>query len=460
MVNGPHCAGCPHQSAGVRFIPPDGTGANGILLAGDSPWLTEIKEGRPFVGASGWLLDRVFAMLGVDRSSFLITNAAIQCKPSHLGWTDHPERYPDAALAIAHCRPHFDDMVARHAPKLIVTLGNVALQRVAGVSGLDLRHSYLHSSPFGVPVLPTYHPSFILQGNQKYTSVLLFALQRAIDYVTGAYQPTHYDLLLDPPIDVVEYYLRGAASAPEVICDIETPNSSKVDEEEAEEDPSYTIIRISFSVGGQETGGENKVCPVSAISFPWQPPYSDAALQCLRSARRLVFWNQSFDLPRLLAAGATPSGDVVDAMWAWHFLQSDLPKALGFVAPFYYCGPPWKHLSSAQPAYYSAMDSAVTRTVYEGIRRDLVQQGRWEVFERHCIQVGPILARMGQAGIRVDQQQQAAFMTRMQAEYDDSYRVLQTMIPAEVKGRKLYKRPPKDMTDVIELEEPPNAADE
>ncbi|KKK61051.1 hypothetical protein LCGC14_3018200, partial [marine sediment metagenome] len=48
----------------------------------------------------------------------------------------------------------------------------------------------------------------------------------------------------------------------------------------------------------------------------------------------------------------------------WHWLQSDLPKALGFVAPFYYVGPAWKHMASAEPAEYNALDNAITMTLY------------------------------------------------------------------------------------------------
>lgn len=456
MVTGPHCDGCVNQSHGQRLVRTDGLGSNGILIAGDSPWLDEVAMGRPFAGASGALLDRAFDLLGVHRRDFLITNSALWCKPLHLGWTDYPERYPDAASAINHCRPYFDGLVAEFKPKVIVTLGNVALQRVAGVSGLDVRHGYSISSPYGVVVIPTYHPSFILQGNQKYMSVLLFALRRALDIATGHWKPDTYDLLLDPKPDVVEKYLAAAAQAAEVICDIETPETHALDEEEAEADSSYIIVRISFSIRrppsqGNESGESRASSPAdggdvprtSAITFPWTPPFIEHALRALREAKQLVFWNQSFDLPRLRAAGAAPSGAVVDAMWAWHFLQSDLPKALGFVAPFYYCGPPWKHLSTGQPEFYSAMDSAVTATVWRGIQADLARQGRLAAFERHSTATLPILDRMGRAGLAVDTHQRQTFMSRIQAEYDDIHRLLQAAVPAAVKPKKLYKCPPK-----------------
>jgi uracil-DNA glycosylase family 4 len=445
MVDGPHCDGCCQQAVGQRLVRTDGLGTNGIIVAGDSPWVDEIAVGRPFAGASGGLLDRAFDLLGVRRSEFLICNSAMWCKPPHLGWTDHPERYPDAAAAMAQCKPYFDELVASFKPKAIVTLGNVALRRVAGVTGLDARHSYVHASPYGVSVIPTYHPSFILQGNQKYMAVLIFALRRALEVAAGAFRATEYELLLDPKPQVAENYLRRATDAAEVICDIETPESHTLSEEEAE-DTSYTIVRIGFSTalrGPIETRGQGHEERASAISIPWEPPYSTMALRALSEAKRLVFWNKSFDLPRLRAAGATPCQAVVDAMWAWHFLQSDLPKALGFVAPFYYSGPPWKHLSAGQPAFYNAMDAAVTATCWAGIKKDLEGQGRLEAFNRHCSQTDPILDQMGLAGLAVDTTQRQAFMSRIQAEYDDTYRLLQAAVPTAVKPKKLYKRQPK-----------------
>src|SRR2546430_5641698 len=58
------------------------------------------------------------------------------------------------------------------------------------------------------------------------------------------------------------------------------------------------------------------------------------ALPILRRAKTLIFWNRNYDVPRLKAHGLETHKDVtiVDAMWAWHWLYSDLPKALAFAA--------------------------------------------------------------------------------------------------------------------------------
>src|SRR5581483_7799448 len=113
------------------------------------------------------------------------------------------------------------------------------------------------------------------------------------------------------------------------------------------------------------------------------------------------FWNAAFDAPRLEAAGVPIKGTIVDAMWAWHFLQSDLPKALGFVAPLLVNVAPWKHLSSTFPARYSALDSAITMDCYLAIRAVLEREGRWGAFTEQCTRLMPILRDMSRNGVLI-----------------------------------------------------------
>jgi DNA polymerase I-like protein with 3'-5' exonuclease and polymerase domains len=138
-------------------------------------------------------------------------------------------------------------------------------------------------------------------------------------------------------------------------------------------------------------------------------------------------------------------------MFAWHFLQSDLPKALGFVAPLFTCLEPWKQLSNGAPARYSALDSAITMDTYLGIRSQLEVEGRWQAFERHCIDTFPILIRMSEAGVMLDLEHQSKFKGRLEAERDEALEKLQAEVPETVKPKKLYKRQPKDLSSVVEV---------
>lgn len=417
------CDGCPAQAWGDTRIEPDGSGSSGIMLVGESPWLDEIRLGRNFAGAAGSLLERCLRRLGMERQQLTIANSA-WCKVPRLGFFDKPTALSEQVMQ--HCAPHLDQLIERIRPKVIVTLGGVALRRVCGVSGITNRHGYVHDSPYGIPVIPSFHPSFIMQGQAKFQSVLMFALRRAQEVARGEWQraPVRYVLddyeamrryLADSPIDLLA-------------MDIETPRSSKLDEETVdEEDASYTIIRASLS----HTSG-------TACSFPWIEPFIGLARGAVERAEVVIMHNEAFDRPRLEAQGFS-FREVHDSMWSWHFLQSDLPKGLGFVAPFYYDGPSWKHLNEAQPDFYSAVDADATMRVYMGVRRDLQAQGRWERWLRHCVRVLPIFRRMGQRGVLIEKQRQGELKTRLQAEYDVAYARLQQEVPSEVLPVKVYR---------------------
>src|SRR5580692_8872251 len=133
---GPFCSSCINRIEGVRRCMPDGTGANGVALIGDSPWLAEVAKGLPFQGPAGFYLNSILQKRHLDRVDFSIYNM-MQCKPPHLGWTDHPERFPQAAEAAHQCRPYLDKLISERKPRALVALGNVALRGLTGLDGIE-----------------------------------------------------------------------------------------------------------------------------------------------------------------------------------------------------------------------------------------------------------------------------------------------------------------------------------
>src|ERR1700684_209975 len=434
-VQGSLCRGCALEEKGEIFIPADGLGTNKVLLVGDAGDAYGSKAfrqiggrgvGTPNVGPSGWFIDRNLKRIGAGRNQFTLANA-LWCKAPYPGFVERPERFPEAALALDQCRGYLEDLIQRTQPKAIVPMGNVALRRITGCSGIERHHAYYMSTPYGIPAIPTFHPSYILKGNAKLSGLWCYAVKRALDVALKAERPKQYDLLLDPPLDEARRYLYKNLDKP-LVCDIETPMSDDVEEDERD-DASYTIVRISFS---NRAG--------TAISLPWQPPYISLIKEVLHDAKELVFWNQNYDLPRLRANGCDIGARVVDAMFAWHWLQSDLPKALGFVAPLFVCVEPWKQMANQEPARYSALDSAITMDTYLGIKAQLESEGRWKAFERHCVDMFPVLDRMSQAGVMLDLEHQAQFKTRLEGERDVALAKLQEQVPDEVKPLKVWKK--------------------
>ncbi len=234
LVNGPHCEGCAMRTVGERFVPSVGTGSSSILICADSPWYEEIATGRPFSGAAGSMLDRLLRRVGIERDSLKIINT-IQCRPPRLGWMDNAANIPEAQAAIDHCKPHLDDVIESMHPKVIVPMGNVALNRICGVSDIATRQAYFTPTPYNIWAIPTFHPSYIMQGNQKYTPVFVFAMRRAVEIANNSVVPSKFKLILDPsPMELQNYVSTLPAHISDLVVDIETPDSTGLDEEELE----------------------------------------------------------------------------------------------------------------------------------------------------------------------------------------------------------------------------------
>lgn len=433
LVEGPHCAGCLQQPVGERLVRPDGRGTSKIMLVGDSPWKDEIKAGKPFAGAAGQFLDRhIFGRLGVRREDFLLTNA-MWCKPPALNWTDHAS--PEAMAALDHCSPYLDELIAMAKPKVIMALGNVAMRRLLGFGGIQKQQAYVHeSSKYGV-VIPTFHPSFLMQDNHKYTPAMYFAFRRAQQIVKeGEFKRLPVEYSLDETPDRIYAYMTKHGYSPELplAVDIETPRSHEVPEDERDEEDDdavgQTIIRAGFSWS-----------PGSAVSFQWQEPYISLLERILQVQAVVVFHNKNFDLTRLQANGILVSGRIYDTMWMWHFLQSDLPKSLEFITPFHTDLAPWKHLASAEPAFYNAVDNDATIRLYYALKQWLEKQGRFERFERHCVDADRKLAAMGRAGVLVDRQARDRLQASLQEEVQRLEGEIQRLVPDRILPKKIYK---------------------
>lgn len=149
------CTRCPLHQSREHAVPGEGNPRADVLFLGEAPGASEDKAGRPFVGPSGQLLDRILAgAMGLQRSDVYIANVA-KCHPPG---NRNPE--PDE---VAACLPFLVRQVALVRPKVIVCLGRVAAQNLLGsdesvskLRGRDLMHD-------GIPVVVTWHPAYLLR---------------------------------------------------------------------------------------------------------------------------------------------------------------------------------------------------------------------------------------------------------------------------------------------------------
>jgi hypothetical protein len=291
------------------------------------------------------------------------------------------------------------ETIERFKPKAIVTLGNSALRWFTGQWGIEKLRGYIFDSEWG-PVVPTYHPSYIQRGKWYLARVvesdLLKAVQVAREGRDCFHKPKTY--ITRPAIEeAYNFFQRWVdAGRPPLAFDIETPMGSDTKDEEMtfEEDSSYTILMVSFAFE-----------PYKAISMPWMPPFIDVAKALLGQATTSLVWNAPFDVPRLAANGVEFGGQVVDCMIMWHWLEPSLPMGLKFVAPFL-CPDmdAWALGKDEDFAAYNCGDSDVLLRAYLEIRERLVAQGRMDIFQRHFLDLGVVLGKMTNRGIKVDRE--------------------------------------------------------
>jgi uracil-DNA glycosylase len=150
---------CELKQGARNLVFADGRPGARVLILGEAPGSEEDREGRPFVGRAGQLLDRMFAAIGLSRSSpdpahaLYITNV--------MPWRPPGNRDPEPG-EIAMMRPFVERHIQLADPEVIVTLGNTPLFALTGQRGVT-RARGTWTEALGRPLLPMTHPAFLLR---------------------------------------------------------------------------------------------------------------------------------------------------------------------------------------------------------------------------------------------------------------------------------------------------------
>jgi uracil-DNA glycosylase len=156
--------GCALRQTATNTVFADGNPAARLMLIGEAPGAEEDRLGKPFVGRSGQLLDRMLAAIGIDRTSAYITNV--------LYWRPPGNRKPTPA-EIAACLPFVQRHIALVRPAVLVLCGGTAastlLATTEGITKLRGRWFDLAIDGLERPVktIATYHPSYLLRSPER-----------------------------------------------------------------------------------------------------------------------------------------------------------------------------------------------------------------------------------------------------------------------------------------------------
>jgi DNA polymerase len=152
------CRRCPLCKTRKNIVFGTGNQNAKVLFVGEAPGRDEDLKGEPFVGEAGQLLTNMIKAMGYERDEVYICNV-LKCRP--------PDNRNPAPAEISLCSPFMLRQVKSIAPKAIVALGTFAAQTLLGSKEPISRLRGKFHDYHGIPLMPTFHPAFLLRSPEK-----------------------------------------------------------------------------------------------------------------------------------------------------------------------------------------------------------------------------------------------------------------------------------------------------
>ena len=134
-----------------------------LMLIGEAPGFYEDKEGKPFVGKAGQLLDKIFESVGLTRKRDVYICNTVKCRP--------PENRNPEPQEKEACWEFFKAQMDIIQPKIILLCGNVAVQSILGnIGGITkIRGKWFSGGDIvhGAKLMPIFHPSYLLRNDSR-----------------------------------------------------------------------------------------------------------------------------------------------------------------------------------------------------------------------------------------------------------------------------------------------------
>lgn len=151
-----NCTGCELSRTRHNVIFGEGCHTAEIMLVGEAPGADEDRNGRPFTGKSGQLLDKILAACGFTRQEHVFISNIVRCRP--------PGNRVPTDKEVAACIPYLHEQISLVDPKMIIAMGATALKRLIGDDSIKIsrvRGRWLRWN--SRLVMPVYHPAALLR---------------------------------------------------------------------------------------------------------------------------------------------------------------------------------------------------------------------------------------------------------------------------------------------------------
>jgi len=170
-----NCLRCPLHERRTQVVHTTGNFQAELMFVGEAPGADEDEQGFPFVGRAGQLLTKIIEGMGYKREEVAIGNIN-RCLPPG----NRPPTLPEAHT----CRPFLLREIAVIKPKVIVVMGNTALHNLLDTKAGITKVRGEFQDYFGVKVMPTFHPAFLLRDPRKKREVWE-DMKKVRDYLAG-----------------------------------------------------------------------------------------------------------------------------------------------------------------------------------------------------------------------------------------------------------------------------------
>lgn len=374
-IRNPDCTACPlHESASTVCMMGDGPIPARVAIVGQSPGAQEDAEGRPFVGASGQLLDEMLASAGLDRREMFVTNTN-RCHP--------PQNRPASPAEIKACKPYLEKELEVVQPEIVVLLGAAALKGALGQTGIMGKRGAAIEKD-GRTYYPMLHPAYMLR-NPAYLPMFasdLAGLKRLMDGTNE--KPVTNTRIVNDTESLREFFQRMRAQPDDAptVFDIETGTTTGRKGgglQHWAKDWAMATCGFTFEVG------ESWVLALEHPEAIWGESVK-AIYQALDAEMprftRLINHNIKFDLAGLLARGVHGTA-FFDTMVAHHLLDENMPHGLKPLAITYLGADLYakdidheKIMQTPLPelAEYNGRDTDYTLRLYHLFRAQLIEQ--------------------------------------------------------------------------------------
>ncbi len=380
-----------------------------IAIVGEAPGAEEEKQGRPFCGGAGFLLDSILNQVGLAREQVYVTNV-VKVRPPE----NEIKRLPELGLTVHEFIPQLENELSQVRPNLVVALGATALEALTNEQGImKWRGSILESSLIpNLKVIPSVHPAAILI-QYKWRPLLWLDMKKVVKESSSAkINLPERNLMIEPSFNEVKDILRNIKSNyQKVAYDIEVDRNGKM-----------TCISLSPS-------------PKWAISIPFRKAYSSYWMEgeevviwkwleeyVFQADKQLIVQNGLFDnmwlVPRV---GYFPV--YMDTMWAHQTCYAEIAKGLDMLCSIYTNEPyykderkVWKDTSITRQLWnYNAKDAVVTLEVALRLEEELQALKLSDFFFGFVMKLQPVLLEMQMRGMHVDRQKRKDIRGELEA---------------------------------------------